>query len=84
MLKPLNFTEYPGSISWLIKTIQEIGFSIDVAEPCNCIGNCIVLLSYRVAEVDCCLKVAKSLYGHHKGSSVVSPAKDPHFAGECF
>jgi SAM-dependent methyltransferase len=38
--------EYPVSMGWLIETAQEIGFSVDIAEPCNCIGDGVVLLSW--------------------------------------
>lgn len=37
--------EYPVSMAWLVKTAEETGFSVDIAEPCNCIGDGIVLLS---------------------------------------
>lgn len=37
--------EYPVSMSWLIRTVQEIGFCVDIAEPCNCVGDGLVLLS---------------------------------------
>ncbi len=37
--------EYPVSMAWLAKTAEDAGFSVDLAEPCNCIGDGIVLLS---------------------------------------
>ena len=37
--------EYPVSMAWLVKTAEEAGFSVDIAEPCNCIGDGVVLLS---------------------------------------